>query len=75
MKNPYHNLREMVANMEEDFVKFFEKGNNAAGTRVRKSMKDLRDEAQKIRLEVQKIKNTTTAKAKKAPAKKPAAKK
>lgn len=74
MKNPYHNLREMVANMEEDFVKFYEKSNSAAGTRVRKSMKELKDEAQKIRLDVQKIKNSATAK-KKAPAKKPAAKK
>ena len=70
-KNPYGSLRDMVASFEDDFTKFFEKGNNAAGTRVRKYMKELRDKAQEIRLNVQSIKNNDGA----APAKKPAAKK
>ena len=36
---------------------FDEKGNNAAGTRVRKAMQNLKELAQEIRVEVQKIKS------------------
>lgn len=74
MKNPFTDLKSMLHSMEDDFSKFFEKGNSAAGTRVRKSLKDLRDEAQKVRLEVQEHKNKEAA-AKKKPAPAAAAKK
>ena len=47
----------MVDSLEGDFEKFYDKGNNAAGTRVRKGMQDLKNLAQEIRLEVQDIKN------------------
>lgn len=43
--------------MEDDFSKFYDKGNKAAGTRVRKGMQDLKELAQSIRLEVQNAKN------------------
>jgi len=56
-KNRYEDLKALVAELEADFVKFYDKSNKAAGTRVRKGMKDLRDLAQDIRMEVQKIKN------------------
>jgi len=49
----------MVASFEEDFRKFYEKGNKSAGTRVRKHMADLKRKAQEIRLEVQSIKQQT----------------
>lgn len=49
----YNKLKELVNAMEEDFRKFYEKGNNAAGTRVRKSMQDLKKMAQEIRSNVQ----------------------
>ncbi|GDX47285.1 MAG: histone H1 [Bacteroidota bacterium] len=49
----YHKLKNLVAEMEHDFQKFYEKGNNAAGTRIRKSMQDLKKLAQEIRSEVQ----------------------
>ncbi len=49
----YQKLKDLVATMEEDFRKFYEKGNNAAGTRVRKSMQDLKKMAQEIRQNVQ----------------------
>lgn len=49
----YHKLKNLVAEMEQDFQKFYEKGNNAAGTRIRKSMQDLKKLAQEIRSEVQ----------------------
>lgn len=56
-KNPYSQLRDIVLQMEDDFEKFYEKNNKAAGTRVRKHMQDLKELSQKIRLEVQEIKN------------------
>lgn len=46
----------MVAEMEEDFRKFYEKRQNAAGTRIRKKLSDLKRKAQEIRNEVQAIK-------------------
>lgn len=58
MKNPYSDLMKLVQELEEDMMKFFEKGNNAAGTRARKGLKDLKDRAQDIRMEIQNIKNS-----------------
>lgn len=66
-------VRDLVMGLEADFEKFYEKNNQAAGTRVRKGMQDLKVLAQEIRKEIQDIKNKAAA-AKKAPAKKPAAK-
>ena len=53
----YEKLKKLVLGLEEDFMKFYEKGNNAAGTRVRKGMQDLKVLAQEIRTDVQDIKN------------------
>ena len=53
----FEELRDMVMNAEGDFAKFYEKDNNAAGTRVRKTMQDLKNIAQVIRKEVQDKKN------------------
>ncbi len=50
-------LRRFVEELEEDFAKFYEKGNKAAGTRVRKAMQELKRKAQDIRVEVQDKKN------------------
>jgi len=55
--NRYAQLREMLLSLETDFIKFYEKGNKAAGTRVRKGMQDLKVKAQEIRAEVQGMKN------------------
>lgn len=57
MNNRYEQLLELIKSMEGDFVKFYEKGNSAAGTRVRKGMQDLKNLAQEIRVEVQEKKN------------------
>jgi hypothetical protein len=46
--------------MEADFEKFYDKGNQAAGTRVRKGMQELKNLAQEIRVEVQTIKNSSS---------------
>lgn len=44
---------ELVASLAPDFEKFFVRGNNAAGTRVRKGMQDVKAMAQEIRNAVQ----------------------
>ncbi len=44
--------------LEGDFEKFYDKGNQAAGTRVRKGMQEMKNLAQDIRKEVQNIKNS-----------------
>ena len=57
MKNRFDELKSLVMNLEDDFSKFYEKNNKAAGTRVRKGMQDLKELAQSIRVEVQSAKN------------------
>lgn len=53
----FNEIKDLVMSLEADFEKFYEKGNNAAGTRVRKGMQELKNLAQDIRVEVQDIKN------------------
>ena len=55
--NRFEEIRDMVMSLEGDFQKFYDKGNQAAGTRVRKGMQDLKNLAQNIRVEVQDKKN------------------
>ncbi|WP_199120643.1 histone H1 [Pedobacter sp. ASV28] len=50
-------VKALVAALEADVDKFYNKSNSAAGTRVRKGMQDLKNLAQGIRLEVQETKN------------------
>jgi hypothetical protein len=54
----FEKLKALVASIEEDADKFYNKQNGTAGTRVRKAMQDLKNLAQEIRLEVQEKKNT-----------------
>lgn len=53
----FSEIKDLVTSLEGDFEKFYEKGNQAAGTRVRKGMQDLKNIAQDIRKEVQEMKN------------------
>lgn len=55
--NRFSELKDLVLGLEADFEKFYDKGNSAAGTRVRKGMQDLKNLAQEIRTQVQDIKN------------------
>lgn len=55
--NKFTELKNIVDALEADFGKFYNDGNNAAGTRVRKGMQELKNLAQAIRLDVQDIKN------------------
>jgi hypothetical protein len=57
-------IEKLIETLAPDFGKFYNDNNNAAGTRVRKGMQELKTLAQDIRLEVQNIKNSD------APAKK-----
>ena len=49
----FDDLKSFVDGLEEDFSKFYGKGNKAAGTRVRKAMQELKKLAQDIRVDVQ----------------------
>ncbi len=53
----FEELKNLIAAIEVDAEKFYNKGNSAAGTRVRKGMQDLKNLAQQIRSEVQDLKN------------------
>ena len=53
-------LEQMITLLEEtrdDHDRFFERSNNAAGTRVRKTMQEVKTLAQELRVEVQETKN------------------
>lgn len=53
----FNKLKEMLASLEEDFAKFYEKKNNAAGTRLRKGLMEIKNLAFEIRKDVQIKKN------------------
>ena len=55
--NRLEQLITLLENIRDDHEKFFERGNNAAGTRVRKAMQEAKALAQEVRLEVQEAKN------------------
>lgn len=58
MNNQFAELKEFVEALEKDFAAFYDKGNKAAGTRVRKAMQELKEKAQAIRTEIQEMKNS-----------------
>jgi len=55
----FSKVKELLASVEADAEKFYNSGNNAAGTRVRKAMQDLKVLAQEIRTEVTDKKNAS----------------
>lgn len=57
MSKLFDQLKNIIAEAEEDVDKFYDKGNKAAGTRVRKAMQDIKQVAQDIRVDVQEKKN------------------
>ncbi|RYD71108.1 MAG: histone H1 [Sphingobacteriales bacterium] len=54
----FEKVKELVSAIEADAAKFYDGGNAAAGTRVRKAMQDLKVLAQEIRAEVTEKKNS-----------------
>lgn len=57
----FDEIKNLVMSMEDDFVKFYDKDNQAAGTRVRKGLQDMKNWAQTVRTEVQNMKNSKAA--------------
>ncbi|OIN60087.1 histone H1 [Arsenicibacter rosenii] len=57
----FDEVKNLIMSLEADFEKFYDKNNQAAGTRVRKGMQDLKNLAQEIRAEIQEKKNDGTA--------------
>jgi predicted nucleic acid-binding Zn-ribbon protein len=53
----FDELKAAVAAIEADLIKFEEKGNKAAGGRVRKAMQEIKALAQEVRVTVQEAKN------------------
>lgn len=56
MKN-YDAIKKIVSDMEQDVQKF-ENGTNAAGTRIRKAVQELKRAGQALRQDVQDMKET-----------------
>ena len=48
----YSNLQALVASLQEDVTKFYEKDNKAAGVRIRKGLQEIKALAQTMRNEV-----------------------
>lgn len=61
MSKTFEQIQELIKAAQDDVDKFFVKGNKAAGTRIRKSMQDLKGLAQEMRLEVQNSKKESDA--------------
>jgi len=55
--NRIEQVKALMAELEVEMDKFYNKGNKAAGTRARKHLQDLKNLAQEIRLEIQDMKN------------------
>lgn len=51
--NEFEALVALVEEAKFDAVKFFDKGNKAAGTRLRKKLQEVKAQAQTVRLKVQ----------------------
>lgn len=52
----YQQLVDFMKGLETDFHKFYEKGQAAAGTRVRKGLSEMRKLCQDVRKDVQDVK-------------------
>ena len=55
--NKYQQLKDLIESLDEDVIKFYENENNAAGTRVRTGLQEIKKLCQEMRLEVSYIKN------------------
>ena len=54
-------LKNMLEAMSKDIEKFYSKGQNSAGTRLRKSLNELRKKAQEVRNDIQQIRQSRKA--------------
>lgn len=56
----FSKIKELIAATEADAAAFYEKGNKAAGTRLRKAFLDIKTAAAEGRAEVSELKNKET---------------
>jgi len=56
--NKFEELKKLIADIEHDANKFYEKGVKAAGTRLRKGLQDVKKLAQDIRVDVSNVRKT-----------------
>ena len=59
--NRFKEVKDLVDSLEEDFGKFYDQNNQAAGTRVRGGMQKLKTLSQDVRTQVQEMKNAKEA--------------
>jgi len=57
----FNELVQFTQSLETDFHKFYEKGQAAAGTRVRKGLSELRKMCQDVRKDIQEVKSERKA--------------
>jgi len=50
--NKINELKSMVANLDENTTKFYEKGNKTAGVRLRKELYEIRTFIQEVRKDI-----------------------
>lgn len=48
----FNELKTLIASLEEDAIKFYEKDVKAAGVRLRKGLQEIKTSAQALRIEV-----------------------
>lgn len=53
----YNKIKQYLQDLESDAMKFYDKGQAAAGTRLRKGLSELKKMAQDMRNEIQDLKN------------------
>ena len=54
----FEEIKSLIEACAEDVDKFYVKGNNAAAVRIRKTMQDIKNLAQEVRVHVQETKNS-----------------
>lgn len=59
--NAFNKLVKKIEESSEDAIKFYERGNKTAGTRLRGFMQEIKAIAQEVRVEVTEMKNDESA--------------
>jgi hypothetical protein len=57
----FEELKTLIASIEDDATKFYEKGNKAAGVRLRKGLQEIRTLSQTLRQDVSSKNKTAKA--------------
>jgi hypothetical protein len=56
--NNLNELKSMMDRLEVDLTKFYDKGNKAASIRARKTLQDIKEQAQNIRMHISQTRNS-----------------